>query len=117
MKRFPNFDLRDLSRLRAGPLKSLWGTLSRRGVAGGSPLGSASPLRSLHGLPSMADFVPQGRSARRPPAPPVPDLPAGARFEERSHVGASGSRNYKIYVPSTYDGTALPLVVMLHGCT
>ena len=45
---------------------------------------------------------------------PVPD---GARFDERSYANAAGRRGYKLYVPSGYDGRALPLVVMLHGCT
>lgn len=42
---------------------------------------------------------------------------AGARFEERTYSNGAGSRPYKLYVPSCYDGQALPLVVMLHGCT
>ena len=28
----------------------------------------------------------------------------------------AGTRAYKVYVPSTYNGQALPLIVMLHGC-
>jgi poly(hydroxyalkanoate) depolymerase family esterase len=49
------------------------------------------------------------------PAPtPLPD---GARFEARTFSSALGSRNYKVYVPSGYTGQALPVVVMLHGCT
>jgi poly(hydroxyalkanoate) depolymerase family esterase len=44
-------------------------------------------------------------------------LPEGARFEERTFSAGAGSRSYKIYVPSKYAGQALPLVVMLHGCT
>ncbi|MEL6064379.1 MULTISPECIES: extracellular catalytic domain type 1 short-chain-length polyhydroxyalkanoate depolymerase [unclassified Methylobacterium] len=48
--------------------------------------------------------------------PPVA-VPPGARFEERVFTGAAGSRRYKVYVPSGYTGQALPLVVMLHGCT
>lgn len=47
---------------------------------------------------------------------PVP-VPPGARFEERVFTGTAGSRRYKVYVPSGYTGQALPLVVMLHGCT
>ena len=47
---------------------------------------------------------------------PIP-VPDGARFDERSYANAAGSRAYKLYVPSGYDGQPLPLVVMLHGCT
>ena len=28
----------------------------------------------------------------------------------------AGTRAYKVYVPSSYNGQALPLIVMLHGC-
>jgi poly(hydroxyalkanoate) depolymerase family esterase len=50
----------------------------------------------------------QGRAA--PMAP-------GARFEEATFSNACGSRAYKLYVPSGYNGRPVPLVVMLHGCT
>ncbi len=49
------------------------------------------------------------------PAPlPVPE---GAQFGERTFSNKAGARSYKLYVPSSYIGEALPLVVMLHGCT
>ncbi len=35
----------------------------------------------------------------------------------RSFTCAAGSRDYKVYVPSRAEGRALPLIVMLHGCT
>ena len=35
----------------------------------------------------------------------------------RSFICAAGSRDYKVYVPSRAEGRALPLIVMLHGCT
>ncbi|MEP7044205.1 MAG: PHB depolymerase family esterase [Dokdonella sp.] len=44
-------------------------------------------------------------------------LPPGARFEDRSYGKALANRKYKLYVPSSYDGTLRALVVMLHGCT
>lgn len=44
-------------------------------------------------------------------------LPAGARFDECSYADAGGSRTYKLFIPGSYAGTPLPLVVMLHGCT
>jgi poly(hydroxyalkanoate) depolymerase family esterase len=51
-------------------------------------------------------------------ATPIPDtLPDGARFLAGSYSNQAGSRVYKLYVPSTYHGQTLPLVVMLHGCT
>lgn len=54
---------------------------------------------------------------KRRPEPSAPPIPDGARFEERSFANGAGSRTYKLYVPSGYDGRPLPLVVMLHGCT
>jgi poly(hydroxyalkanoate) depolymerase family esterase len=44
-------------------------------------------------------------------------LPDGARFEERAFTNDAGSRQYKLYIPSSFAGQPLPLVVMLHGCT
>jgi poly(hydroxyalkanoate) depolymerase family esterase len=43
--------------------------------------------------------------------------PTGARFETRTFANESGSRAYKIYIPSSYVGDEVPLVIMLHGCT
>jgi len=116
MKRFPKLDLRDFTRLRNAPFRTLINTLSGRSGAGAMPSMPAS-LRSLDGLPSLSDFPLPGRPARRPHAPAAPTVPPGARFEEHRHSGPFGARSYKVYIPSTYDGTPLPLVVMLHGCT
>ncbi len=68
-----------------------------------------APLTSLRhvGLPS--GNLHHGRASVK-----VPD---GARFEDCEYATAAGTRNYKVYVPSSYRGDALPLVVMLHGCT
>jgi poly(hydroxyalkanoate) depolymerase family esterase len=67
-------------------------------------MGRHGPVRALDGV--------DGAAAGQAPSP----LPDGARFEERTHANEAGSRAYKLYVPSGYDGRALPLVVMLHGC-
>jgi poly(hydroxyalkanoate) depolymerase family esterase len=53
------------------------------------------------------------------PAPGyMPDIvPEGGKFIEATYSNSAGSRAYKLYIPSRYQGQALPLVVMLHGCT
>jgi len=55
---------------------------------------------------------------KRPPAIEPSDLvPAGGQFIAGSCSNQAGSRDYKLYIPSGYHGQAVPLVVMLHGCT
>ena len=68
-------------------------------------MGQPGPTRGFDAL--------VGPKGARPPIA----LPAGARFEERTYSNQAGSRSYKLYVPSGYDGRPVPLVVMLHGCT
>jgi poly(hydroxyalkanoate) depolymerase family esterase len=49
--------------------------------------------------------------------PPRVHVPEGAAYLARSFASAAGARDYKVYVPKGADGRAVPLVVMLHGCT
>jgi poly(hydroxyalkanoate) depolymerase family esterase len=44
-------------------------------------------------------------------------LPPGAKFLSATFSNPAGTRPYKLYVPSGYDGQSVPLIVMLHGCT
>jgi poly(hydroxyalkanoate) depolymerase family esterase len=54
---------------------------------------------------------------KRQPAVPTPDnVPDRGRFLSRTYGTAAGTLAYKLYIPSRYDGQALPLLVMLHGC-
>ncbi|MBE7245903.1 MAG: PHB depolymerase family esterase [Actinomycetospora chiangmaiensis] len=88
-----------------------------------APGGAWTAPRPGQGRAAEPGFDPsalmRGLRAGRPAArgrSPAP-VPTGARFEERAFTGTAGSRHYKVYVPSGYTGQALPLVVMLHGCT
>jgi poly(hydroxyalkanoate) depolymerase family esterase len=75
------------------PFSDMLADLSRIGQFDGNPF-NAPPLSS-------------GAGAR--------DLPG--RFIDGSYKDDMGARDYKLYVPSTYDGTPAPLLMMLHGCS
>ena len=83
---------------------------------------SAQP-RVAHALRDLLDRVTRrpglGLPGLKRPVPlPTPDIvPAGGKFIAATYGNAAGSRTYKLYIPSRYHGQALPLVVMLHGCT
>jgi poly(hydroxyalkanoate) depolymerase family esterase len=61
-------------------------------------------------------FVP-GRSLGRAPPSMADIVPHGASFVEGTYQNAAGSRAYRLFIPTGYHGQAIPLVIMLHGCT
>ena len=52
-----------------------------------------------------------------PPPHAVDEATHGGSFLLKHFDSPAGGRPYKLYVPAVSEGTALPLVVMLHGCT
>jgi len=84
--------------------------------------GTAQP-HTLRGLRALLDRVkrPSGPGLHgllRPVPVSTPDIvPDGGKFFEATYRNPAGSRAYKLYIPSRYRGQALPLLVMLHGCT
>lgn len=83
--------------------------------------GKARPI--LRGLRGLFDRVKRragpglhGLFQPRPASTPEV-VPAGGQFIESVYSNAAGARTYKLYIPSGYRGEAVPLVVMLHGCT
>ena len=93
------------------------GALPLRGLAGNLvPPGMSGMLRGLSDQLGGLAPVPGLRPGVRPGAEDQ-TLPEGASFQQLSFSNAAGTRPYKLYVPSCYAGQAVPLVVMLHGCT
>jgi poly(hydroxyalkanoate) depolymerase family esterase len=75
----------------------------------------APPRTAPHRDPlNRSRATPSGTAAGRATSFGVPD---GGRFVEGSYTNGAGTRSYKVYVPGGYTGQAVPLVVMLHGCT
>jgi poly(hydroxyalkanoate) depolymerase family esterase len=87
--------------------------LSRAGWSSGPP--AASPL-DLTSPAGVVGPVRPARSLRGAGSEPA-GLQLPGRFLECSYTNAAGTRRYRLYVPSGCAGQAVPLVVMLHGCT
>jgi poly(hydroxyalkanoate) depolymerase family esterase len=76
---------------------------------------NAQPLRMPETPQGFLNRLRPG-GLRPRPAPGQP-MPVGARFLSEAYSSDAGSRGYKLYVPSSYRGRPVPLIVMLHGCT
>lgn len=84
-----------------------------------------SPAQPTAAVGEVIDLVPENvtwspRPRTKPAGPHHPDgqpaSPNAGRFVSRSFSNEAGSRAYKVYMPRAH-GVAVPLVVMLHGCT
>jgi len=48
---------------------------------------------------------------------PEAEAKSGGQFLTKSFTNHAGTRDYKVYIPSSFHGQAMPVMVMLHGCT
>ncbi len=72
-------------------------------------------LKNFSGVGENFSEVPRSSPLSPENGPDV--LPQGGEFLTTTYTGHGGTRDYKLYIPRTYRGQPLPLVVMLHGCT
>lgn len=73
-------------------------------------------FKANHNIKTPPPF--EGFRPRTPePESPTSPIPPYARFIIKTFTNQYGSRDYKLYIPSTYQDQPLPLIIMLHGCT
>ena len=82
-------------------LRKVWSLTPRK------PPGGLAMTRGAHAAaaPAANDDVASAAPAQ-----------AGGQFLNRKFSGEAGARDYKLYVPKSYAGQPLPMVLMLHGC-
>ena len=80
-----------------------------------SPASKASPDSPVPAQSVVIDGVILRRGVEVDP--PDAEVNTAGEFISGSHTHAGLTRSYKLYVPGAHAGRALPLVVMLHGCT
>jgi poly(hydroxyalkanoate) depolymerase family esterase len=95
-----NQAMRDSAEVLKNLVPELMANLDRAGVGG------------LNGFKMPSFDLPGGMGGVATPAPELP-----GKFVDGSFTNAAGTRAYKLYIPSSYTGQPMPLVVMLHGCT
>jgi poly(hydroxyalkanoate) depolymerase family esterase len=104
-----------LLRTRSGGLPATGAQPGRRRVDSTVIPATGSGVRRLAG--TLAGALSGTTTADPEPVPPVASGESGGETRRLDHVDAAGTRSYDLYVPSSYAGAPVPLVVMLHGGT
>jgi poly(hydroxyalkanoate) depolymerase family esterase len=104
---------------RAGRLTEATGLLQRGlGGAGSAPPSLAERLKSkLPGPPDTVSLARSARGARSSGRAAAGSAAASADGQicHLTHTESAGTRSYYVYIPDSYTGKPVPLVVMLHG--
>lgn len=109
---------------REGRLSEATGLIQRILRGRSAPAEQAGPAASALS-PSIIDLVAEKTETLEPSkasdgatgTAEAKPASANGQFLNASFANAAGTRAYKLYVPGSYSGKPLPLIVMLHGCT
>ena len=112
---------------QAGPMPGVADTIQQAlSAAGLNPRRPAAAARAtVIDAEARGSGTTNARTDGAPIRPNAPAKPAGAgEFVSREYRNEAGTRSYKLYLPVGYaarladtEATAMPMVVMLHGCT
>lgn len=102
--------------LRSGKLSEATAALQRR-LGGATGMNQSWPDGQVHSEDVSAPFSNMGWRSESLEKPRRDGANHAGPFQSKTFSSGAGSRPYKLYVPTGYQGQPVPLIVMLHGCT